>query len=320
MSSDKKTPSLRDKFGELPFTVFDAKTKSWQDKKKKWLALGIKSELGRDAICLAQGLNKFDPRESYTGKSVFDSTLCEIMYKWFCPASGKILDPFAGGSVRGIVAHKMGYKYTGIELSERQVDANIKQGKEICKDNEPRWIRGDSNNVLDRLDNEFDFIFSCPPYANLEVYSNDEADISNMCYEDFLLAYRSIISKSVKKLKEGCLAVFVVGDVRGDDGYYLDFISDTKRAFIDSGARLYNEAVLLESGLNTAAMRASKQFSSDLKLVKVHQNVLCFKKVGDTPTTHAKTTVRDFIINCDCGGKIKRVASGRMCQDCMKEF
>jgi hypothetical protein len=30
--------------------------------------------------------------------------LCEIAYRWFSPPGGLILDPFAGGSVRGIVA------------------------------------------------------------------------------------------------------------------------------------------------------------------------------------------------------------------------
>ena len=38
------------------------------------------------------------------GTSIFDPVLCELVYRWFCPSKGKILDPFAGGSVRGIVA------------------------------------------------------------------------------------------------------------------------------------------------------------------------------------------------------------------------
>ncbi len=39
-----------------------------------------------------------------SGTSIFDPVLCELAYRWFCPPGGLILDPFAGGSVRGIVA------------------------------------------------------------------------------------------------------------------------------------------------------------------------------------------------------------------------
>jgi hypothetical protein len=41
-----------------------------------------------------------------TCTSIFDPVLCEIAYRWFCPSGGTVLDPFAGGSVRGIVASK----------------------------------------------------------------------------------------------------------------------------------------------------------------------------------------------------------------------
>ena len=52
----------------------------------------------------------------------------------------------------------------------------------------------------------------------------------------------------------------------------------TKMAFYKAGLKLYNEAILLENGLNTATMRADRQFTASKKLIKVHQNVLIFKK------------------------------------------
>jgi len=55
--------------------------------------------------------------------------------------------------------------------------------------------------VLTELIPEYDLIFSCPPYANLEVYSDLKEDLSNMDYKDFKIKYRAIIELSVKKLK-----------------------------------------------------------------------------------------------------------------------
>jgi len=45
--SEGSTASLADKFGIPPFSVLNAREGWWQSRKRAWLALGIKSELGR---------------------------------------------------------------------------------------------------------------------------------------------------------------------------------------------------------------------------------------------------------------------------------
>ena len=189
-----------------------------------------------------------------------------------------MFDPFAGGSVRGVVAEMLGRHYIGIDLSERQVDANQMNADKlgVC----PVWHCDDSRNADQYIpDQSADLVFSCPPYHNLEKYSDHPLDISNMNYSDFLEAYREIISVSCRKLKENRFAVFVVGDIRDSKGAYRDFISDSKRIFQDCELYLYNEIILLNQYC-TAPMRAGKPFSTSRKLAKVHQNVLVFYK-GD---------------------------------------
>lgn len=214
-----------------------------------------------------------------SGVSIFDPALCELMYNWFCPENGHIIDPFAGGSVRGIVANFTGHKYTGIDIRQEQIDSNREQAAELLPVNsQPQYYVGDSNEVLkDFKAKKFDMVFSCPPYADLEVYSDLPGDISNMEYDEFITVYQQIITKSVQVLKPGGYAVFVVGDIRDKKGYYRDFVSHTKQAFINAGAKLYNEAILLQP-LGTAMLRANRVFESGGKLVKVHENVLVFKK------------------------------------------
>jgi 16S rRNA G966 N2-methylase RsmD len=211
--------------------------------------------------------------------SIFDPALTELMYHWFCPDGGSIFDPFAGGSVRGVVAHYLGYKYSGIELRPEQVESNREQALNILPiNNQPQWYIGDSDKLLnDAWADKFDFIFSCPPYADLEVYSDLPDDLSNMDYKDFLIKYQSIISKSLRLLKDNCYACFVVSEIRDKHGFYYDFVGDTKRAFINNNAKLYNDCILLNV-VGTASMRASKIFEAGKKLTKIHQNVLIFKK------------------------------------------
>lgn len=274
-------PILRDEFIEPPFSVLDTKSGSWQNRKTLWKSKGIKSEIGRDAVAFdnMEWINKNTDMKLDSNTSIFYPALCEVIYKWFCPENGDILDPFAGGSVRGIVANYLGYNYTGIDIRQEQIEANREQAQEILDfDNQPNYYVGDSNKVLDKIVREYDLVFSCPPYADLEVYSDLEGDISNMKYDDFLVAYRSIIKKACFKLKKGGFACFVVGEVRGKDGNYIGFVPDTIRAFTDCGMGFYNEAILLNP-VHTAAIRAKGNMKTK-KLVKVHQNVLVFKKAS----------------------------------------
>ncbi len=269
-------PILRDQFIEPPFSVLDTKSGNWQRRKKLWSQIGIKSEIGRDSAVINMDTTKKE-KNSASYVSIFDPALCEVLYKWFCDENGSILDPFAGGSVRGIVANKLGYKYTGIDIRQEQIDSNVEQGLDIlAKENQPKWICGDSNVILDSIDSQFDFVFSCPPYADLEVYSDLDGDISNMSYIEFMKAYESIIEKSCSKLKQDGLACFVVGEVRDKKGNYIGFVPDTIRAFEKCGMKFYNEAILLNA-IASASMRANGNMKSR-KLVKVHQNILVFKK------------------------------------------
>lgn len=234
--------------------------------------------MGRDDGLLGSGLNKLAEIQgsSLTGTSIFDPVLCEVIYNWFSPEGGVVFDPFAGGSVRGVVAEALGRKYIGIDLSQRQVDANQINADKlgVC----PTWHCDDSRNADNYLpDGSADLVFSCPPYHNLEKYSDHPLDLSNMCYADFMEAYEDIIQKACRKLRNNRFAVFVVGDIRDSKGAYRDFVGHTKRMFMDQGLCLYNDGVLLEQ-YGTAPMRAGTVFSARRKTVKVHQNVLIFYK------------------------------------------
>jgi hypothetical protein len=144
----------------------------------------------------------------------------------------------------------------------------------------PEWIAGDAADVKDLCpDVKADLWFSCPPYGDLEVYSDDPRDLSTMKHPEFLKAYRGIIRDSATLLKDDRFAVIVIGDYRDRDGFYRNFVSDTIAAFEDAGLRLYNEAVLV-TNLASLILRVGKQFDHSRKLGKSHQNVLVFVK-GD---------------------------------------
>lgn len=323
-----RSGSLKDRFIIPPFSILDSKQGTWQNRKQAWLDLGIKSELGREkGITYAMSSqpprvyeirnqlrekNGVDPtwdelldycrRHDITvmeGTSIFDPVLCELAYRWFNTEKGKILDPFAGGSVRGIVAGKLEMPYRGVDLRAEQIDANYKNAEEIfgqgfgLNNYDPMWACGDSLKIDEHFPElKADLLFSCPPYADLEVYSDNPLDLSTMEYDQFLETYRTIIRKSCEMLNDNRFAVFVVGEVRDKKGILRNFVSDTIDAFHAAGLKYYNEMILVTT-IGSLAVRVTKQFNVGRKIGKHHQNVLVFYK-GDPKLIRENFAELDF--------------------------
>ncbi len=221
---DQLKKSLTDDFIIPPFSYWDTRQKYWQERKRVWQQLFGDSRDGRDDDLMGEGLKTLamlgSGKSNLTGTSEFDPIVAEICYRWFCPQDGKILDPFAGGAVRGAVAGVLGYNYTGVDLSPSQIADNTEKVAKLQQKGKVEYILGNSVNLPSLVTGEFDYIFSCPPYYDLEIYSEDEEDLSNKgTYEDFIKEYREVIKKAVDKLKPNRFATFIVGDIRDDKGF-----------------------------------------------------------------------------------------------------
>lgn len=544
--------SLTDRFLIPPMSVLDTRQGYWRQRAREWKALGIRSEEGRDARAFGSPNSTDEVSRmigaTSDGQSIFDPVLCELAYRWFCPPGGRVLDPFAGGSVRGIVAAKCGRSYHGIDLRREQVEANEGQvvqiigpspesllgdptaqtpvefhgghlvkrddrfgigrsaggkvrsclalartpgcrglvtagsrhspqvnivasvgamlglpvrahvpagattpelaaaaaiGAEIVghrpgyntviiararedaaergwveipfgmetpvaveqtaaqvrnlpfgdftrivipvgsgmslagvlrglreagqdvpvlgvvvgadpsdrldehapgwrnqvrlvrshleydshapvttlgdlaldpiyeakalpflKDGDLFWVVGcretaraetgtvtyqvgDSAAILPDLPRDsFDMIFTCPPYFDLETYSDDPADLSKMPDDAFRDAYRNILGHAVERLRDNRFALIVVAEVRDSRGVYRGLVPGTIAAMEAAGCAYYNEAILVNC-IGTAALRAGRQFDGSRKLARTHQSVLMFVKGDPVEATRA---------------------------------
>ncbi len=345
-----KNGELSKAFLVPPFSVLNTRDGYWQERKRAWISLGIRSEVGRgqdltygDSPQITEGgLNyyrnqkkarAYDSQESLSaimgqkrrdaspggspmpacdyrrrergdgrgrpmgrepnsvpggsampldrlagssGVSIFDPVLTELAYRWFCPPAGQVVDPFAGGSVRGIVAHLLGFQYWGSELRAEQVLANQEQLDILGNLPAPEWLCGDALELLPDAP-PADFIFTCPPYGDLERYSDDPRDLSTMEYHTFLAAYKRIIMRACQRLKPNRYAAIVVGDFRDKRGFYRGFVGDTIAAFREQGLELYNELIVL-TAIGSLPVRTGKQFRASRKVGRAHQTMLVFVK------------------------------------------
>lgn len=278
--------------GAPPFTVLDARRGPWRERKRQWKGLGIRSEVGRDTA-LAFSSNGEDNLSQKIGlisdgTSVFDPVLTELLYRWFSAPGHHVVDPWAGGSVRGIVAHLTGREYTGIDLRPEQVASNQDQISVIDDapatmtraERLPTWLVGDSTETLATLPAESaDMLIGCPPYYDLERYSDDPRDLSTMTVEQFDEAMFANVAAAARVLRPDRYAAFVVGNVRDKRGRLLDMTGLMVRACEAAGLTFHNDAVLVTM-VGTVAMTVGRQFDTSRLLGRTHQAVLTFVK-GD---------------------------------------
>tara|TARA_R100001510_G_scaffold57610_1_gene66422 strand:+ start:2615 stop:3877 length:1263 start_codon:yes stop_codon:yes gene_type:complete len=266
-----KHNKLQDSFVISPFTILDSRQGYWKERKSAWHELiKDKGESRQNKLTgIMSGTNN--------GVSLLDPVLAEICNKWFGLENCNTFDCFAGDSVFGFVSDYMGNKFTGIELRQEQTDLNNSR----LKGSKSKYICDDGQNVLKHIKaNTQDLLFSCPPYFDLEVYSELKNDASNQKeYADFLKILDTAFSNSIKCLKDNRFAFIVVGDLRDKNGAYYNFPNDIKNIFIKNNMILYNEMVLVEP-LGTLPQRV-RRYMINRKVGKCHQNVLVFYK-GDT--------------------------------------
>lgn len=301
--------SLNEQFVVPPFSILDTRRGYWQERKKQWYSLiGDMGDSRNDTLVTSlemkykdlyqkskhkrkelgvsfrEYVEKYATKEELEreqgkivaqGVSILDPVMAELVCRWFGREGCKTFDCFAGDTVFGYVSAYLGNEFTGIELRPEQAQLN----NERVAGMSARYINDDGQNVGEHLEPESqDLLFSCPPYFDLEKYSDLPNDASNQgTYEEFIEIIRNAFTAAIGCLKQNSFAVICVGDVRDrKTGAYYDFVGDVKQIFKNGGMILYNDIVLIEIGA-TAAIRAAR-YMETRKVVKMHQNVLVFYK------------------------------------------
>jgi len=216
-------------------------------------------------------------REKYF--SEFNPTVAENIINFWSEEDDIILDPFAGRT-RCFISTIKNRKYIGLEISEevcKKINPLI-ESKEIsnCR-YPPYYYNADSFNI-DLLELPMaDFIFSCPPYFNLEKYESCEGQLSDIKdYKEFLERYKQIMKKSIDLLKKDKYLCLVVGDFRIKKKYYT-FHCDNIRIMQELGMKLH-DVIAIQSVTFDIANKRFGSFKKYKFTSKIHEYLLVFKK------------------------------------------
>lgn len=219
----------------------------------------------------------------YTGThSVFPAPLAEwIILRYGGPTGGTILDAFSGGPPRAIVSAFMGYKYVGYEIRQEQIDENLRAISDIGLTGSVDYRCSDGT-LLTGMDPDYcDFGLTCPPYYNLETYSDMPEDLSNMgSYDEFHEAMFRCMKAYFRALKPGAFLCIVTCPFRlggsKDENELIDFPGDTVENARMAGFMLWQK-IILSRNFASGAARSTTAWAGK-KLVSRHEELLVFRK------------------------------------------
>jgi len=213
--------------------------------------------------------------KSHNGNaSVLDPIACEVIARFFMPASGgRMYNPFGGGVQMGFVAGASGYGYLASEIRKNQTDAN----NAICADFPGvSWVQSDSSTY--EPEGEFDMVFTCPPYYKVEKYLDYDgkppAGEINSCptYEEFKSLLFSGYKIAISHLKQNRFFVIMTGDSRDKSGAYYCSEAETELFLRDQGLSVYNRIVYVEGEFTRLAH--AKRTLNTRKFPKREQKII----------------------------------------------
>lgn len=208
--------------------------------------------------------------------SVFPAPLVEWILLRYGGEGGIVLDAFAGGPPRSVVSTIMGFEYVGFDIRQEQIDENLLLLEQLGLTG-ARFICGDGC-LLEGVQGPFDVALTCPPYHDLEKYSNLENDLSNQAsYWAFNAGMALCAQAHYPLMKSGAFVCIVVGPFRDKKtGELIDFPGHTIDNFREAGF-LFWQDVILSKNFGSAAKRSTNSWRG-LKLVPIHEHLLVFRK------------------------------------------
>ena len=221
------------------------------------------------------------------GASIFSPVVGGLILNMYAPrvAGGGgpapltlCIDPFGGGATRAALAARWGLRYLGVEIRPEEVEYSNKRLVELGVSDVAKVVLGDAR-TLDRHvgRGRADFLYTCPPYFNLEKYGGGFGDLSMLPdYDAFCLAIGDVARASARALRAGALAVWVVGLHRDESGGLLPLNHDVAMAHRSAGFTMLEEVIVYRRHSGAGA-RTKNFFSGRGHLARTHEYVLVFR-------------------------------------------
>ena len=217
--------------------------------------------------------------------SIMPANIVRRAVKFYSEPGEVVLDPCAGHNSRMQVVHEAGRHYIGYDVCSKFMEFNREVAAKIGKQDNRAFFSDDceitlheqSSEKMVEQDNSVDFIFTSPPYWDLEHYDDHPEQLGiGKTYEQFLDGLQRVASECLRVLKPGKFCVFNVNDFRKDKKFYT-YHADVLDRFQRAGFDQFDVIIMMWPSIPFRSIFAT-QVEKDKKTGKAHEYILVFQK------------------------------------------
>ncbi len=190
-----------------------------------------------------------------------------------------LLDCMIGGGTTAIEAKILNRHITCVDVNKEALE-RTKRVLEFSVDNKSkqRLIKGDARNMKFLKDDEFDFVLTHPPYADIIKYSDGILeDLSQIHDIDKFVDEIGCVAKEMYRvLKPGKYCAILIGDTRRNK-MYQPLAFKTMQKFLDAGFKLKEDIIKRQFNCKATGFWVNKSKDANFLLI-MHEHLFIFQK------------------------------------------
>lgn len=190
-----------------------------------------------------------------------------------------LLDCMIGGGTTAIEAKILNRHITCVDVNKEALERTKKVlGFKIDNKSKQRLIKGDARNMKFLKDNEFDFVLTHPPYADIIKYSDGILeDLSQIHDIDNFVEEIGYVAKEMHRvLKPGKYCAILIGDTRRNK-MYQPLAFKTMQKFLDAGFQLKEDIIKRQFNCKATGFWVNKSKDANFLLI-MHEHLFVFQK------------------------------------------
>tara|TARA_Y100000034_G_C6841403_1_gene380751 strand:+ start:211 stop:1119 length:909 start_codon:yes stop_codon:yes gene_type:complete len=280
---DNKDFNFKERFGGIPKSIMKFK----KSKKLMNLIEYDNSELGKvEGAAKARG-GGYAKKLRY---SIYNPDQAYFILDYYTRPGDVVLDPFMGRGTRPIITLHLDRKYIGYDTSKKTVELNqgLIERKMNDKVDNAKLIHGDGTSAESykdfiNRDLKVDAVFTCPPYYNIEKYSGEDGDLSQLKHNEFDDRINEMFSNLYKVIKTSSYkdvefypVIITVGSLRKGNKGIIDMDRVFQNIAIDNGFVLHDK--MFTENLTPGAGFTFRRNYGYRFLTKNHETTLIFMK------------------------------------------
>lgn len=190
-----------------------------------------------------------------------------------------LLDCMIGGGTTAIEAKILNRHITCVDVNKEALERTKKVlGFKVENTAKQKLVKGDARDMKFLKDEEFDFVLTHPPYADIIKYSDGILEDLSQIHDidNFVNEIEKVAKEMYRVLKPGKYCAILIGDTRRNK-MYQPLAFKTMQKFLDAGFKLKEDIIKRQFNCKATGFWVNKSKDANFLLI-MHEHLFIFQK------------------------------------------